>query len=267
MCDKHQKAPIRSTTTSSPKSIGLIKETLFNKKAVRAKLWSLDYNYHCALIGTCLTLTEVKKLLHSCHINYSGWNAYVIHSTIVTMISYNDFRSKKVQSYLDKKFSTLIKKTKKMDAEALTAEWKSVLDTGDLVGTFWAIMSHSNTTTDMRKAFYGDIHMLSHLSGASNRVDLKRLNQLEKERLERVKEASIEQDEREQLKKDNVQLLSTIKNHKSIEKDLKYQLTSVKTINTQLVKSTNEQQRQLLEAQITRLQNKSNAQENEIKKI
>lgn len=67
-----------------------------HRKQQRTKLWELDHNYHCAVIGTCLTLDEVKKLLRSFLISVEDTSSYDIHTVIVTIISYNDFRSKKV---------------------------------------------------------------------------------------------------------------------------------------------------------------------------
>lgn len=71
------------------------------RKQQRTKLWELDHNYQCAVIGTCLTQDEVKKLLRSVGMPVDDTSSYVVHTAIVTLVSYNDFRSKKVQSYLN----------------------------------------------------------------------------------------------------------------------------------------------------------------------
>jgi hypothetical protein len=88
-------------------------------KQNRTKLWELDHNYHCAIIGTCLTMDEVRRLLRSCRMNIDNDCSYEIHTTIVTLISFKDYPSKKVQNYLDKKFKIALQKTKKMNADEL----------------------------------------------------------------------------------------------------------------------------------------------------
>jgi hypothetical protein len=92
------------------------------EKQKRIKLWELDHSYHCAIIGTCLTMSEVKKLLRSFHIDINHVSSYEIHTTIVTLISSNDFPSKKTQNYLDKKFKAALQKTKKMQTDELKNE-------------------------------------------------------------------------------------------------------------------------------------------------
>lgn len=267
MCNKHQIVnTVNSLGAFIVDSVGSTKESALKKKPVRTKLWQLDHNYHCAVIGTCLTMAEVKKLLNSFHVDCKRINAYDIHTTIVTMIAYNDFRSKKVQNYLDKKFSTVIQKTKKMDAQELRTEWKSVLNTGDLVGTFWAVMSHPLTDEKMKRDFYGDIHMLSHLSGASNRVDLKRLSQLEKERIGISKEINFEQSRTNKLTADNLCLNTKVKNLKDKSTGLTHQIAALEKSNTKLMDSQNVKEHQLLNQQVEKLKKTIIAQENEIRK-
>ncbi|MCK5829305.1 MAG: DUF2325 domain-containing protein [Methylococcales bacterium] len=267
MCDKkHITNTVNLIENSDINAADLTQKLLLKNKPVRTKLWKLDHNYHCAVIGTCLTLAEVKKLLHSLQIDFSQCNTYEIHTTIVTMISYNDYRSKKIQSYLDKKFSTIIQKTKKMNIQSLKEEWKNVLNTGDLVGTFWAIMSHPNTNSDMKKDFYGDIHMLSHLSGASNRVNLKRLNQLERERVELIRDASFKQTKNYRQKADNLHLKKTINILESKNMELKHQLFAIQKDNIELKQLQNTKNHHLLKLQLEKLTRKNNVQAREIKK-
>lgn len=238
----------------------------FKKKTARTKLWQLDHNYHCAVIGTCLSLKEVKNLLTSLRVDYSHSNAYDIHTLIVTMISYNDYRSKKVQSYLDKKFATVLKKVKKMNGQELRTEWKNVLTSGNLVGTFWAIISHPLTDEQMKRDFYGDIHMLSHLSGASNRVDLKRLDHLEKDQARLLKAANIDQKKSSTLKDSLLTEKNITQQLKEDNTELMHQLAQLEKQNQALLQSKNNKERQKLNLQIVQLNQKVSAQNNEQEK-
>jgi hypothetical protein len=59
--------------------------------------------------------------------------------------------------------------------------WEEALKRGDIPGAYWAVLSHpAATDAIMRKAF-GDVHMLSHMVGAANRADIRRLCQLEEQ--------------------------------------------------------------------------------------
>ena len=59
--------------------------------------------------------------------------------------------------------------------------WQDAMAQGDVPGAYWALMTHPASTFDLRTLAFGDVHMLSHLVGASNRADLRRLAALEQE--------------------------------------------------------------------------------------
>ncbi len=202
-------------------------------KQERTKLWELDHNYHCTIIGTCLTMSEVKKLLRSFHIDITHVSSYEIHTAIVTLISSNDFPSKKTQSYLDKKFKVALQKTKKMQTDALKDEWKRVINNGELIATFWAVMSHPLSSEVMKKKFYGDIHMLSHMSGASNRADLKRLTALENEKKEFNTETQLQLIKYQKLQIEN--------NHLQVKKQLQIEKTNDLINRVDALTNANEQ--------------------------
>lgn len=234
-------------------------------KQTRTKLWELEHNYHCAVIGTCLTMDEVKKLLRLLHVNVSDLCAYEIHVTIVSLISYHDFGSKKVQNYLDKKFKTAIQKTKGMDANELLLEWKRVLDTGAVIGVFWAIISHPRTDKAMKRNIYGDIHMQSHMSGASHRVDIKRLKQLENEHKEFNTGIRQQQAKYQKLQSENIRLQGKTQNQVEKNTGLNNQIATLTNANEQLTIVASVEKYKQLDLQVKKLHHKTDFQQNEIK--
>ena len=52
---------------------------------------------------------------------------------------------------------------------------------GDIPGAYWALLSHAAATETIVKKAFQDVHMLSHLVGAANRADIRRLRELEAE--------------------------------------------------------------------------------------
>src|SRR5262249_33089831 len=57
--------------------------------------------------------------------------------------------------------------------------WEESLKQGDIPGAYWAVLTHPAATEDIVKRMFADVHMLSHLVGAANRADIRRLRQLE----------------------------------------------------------------------------------------
>lgn len=51
-------------------------------------------------------------------------------------------------------------------------------------GAYWAALSHPATNDVLLREIFADVHMLSHLVGAANRADIRRLRQLEDENTE-----------------------------------------------------------------------------------
>ncbi|MCM3250500.1 hypothetical protein M3563_19420, partial [Bacillus amyloliquefaciens] len=64
---------------------------------------------------------------------------------------------------------------------AIVARWKDALASGDIPPAYWALMTHPRATMAVRQVAFGDVHMLSHLVGAANRADIRRLVALERE--------------------------------------------------------------------------------------
>jgi len=85
----------------------------------KRKLWDLPGSCHCMVVGTCLTLADVKSVAKRARYDISGKSDYQLHQFFVSQASYRD--------------SLIAKQTQKLIMELI----------------------------------YGEVHMLSHLSGAS----------------------------------------------------------------------------------------------------
>jgi len=60
--------------------------------------------------------------------------------------------------------------------------WARCLDEGDIPGPYWALITHPSSSRKVVWNAFGHVHMLSHLVGASNRADIRKLKALEDER-------------------------------------------------------------------------------------
>jgi hypothetical protein len=81
---------------------------------------------------------------------------------------------------LDGRHENTIKRfDKAKTAQELSVLWDEARRSGDIPGAYWAVLTHRATTPDVRQVVFGDVHMLSHLVGAANRADIRRLAALE----------------------------------------------------------------------------------------
>ncbi len=62
--------------------------------------------------------------------------------------------------------------------------WQQDVKAGDIPGGYWAVMTHPLAGHDLVREVFGYVHMLSHLVGAANRADIRRLQQLEAQNAE-----------------------------------------------------------------------------------
>jgi hypothetical protein len=59
--------------------------------------------------------------------------------------------------------------------------WHHAVKRGDIPGAYWATLTHPASTQAVIREAFGEVHMLSHVVGATNRADIRRLRQLEAE--------------------------------------------------------------------------------------
>jgi len=150
----------------------------YHKK--RKKIWQLDRTFHCSVIGTCLTLTELQQLTLKCKLNLRDkLTDYDIHHLFVHIASDASYHAKKLHKFLDQKYQINIRRlVTQHSASELKKYWNQSKKSGDVAGDFWALSTHPSTSKELLDLIYADIHMLSHISGASLRLDTETFNKL-----------------------------------------------------------------------------------------
>jgi hypothetical protein len=149
----------------------------------RTAIWDMHHSVHCSIIGTCLSSAEIRRLLIKLGVpGVESANDHDLHKQGVALAGRAQGGGKFIQKALDHRHDAAIKQFAKAKDEGTLIElWDQALKRGDIPGAYWAVLSHpAATDAIMRKAF-GDVHMLSHMVGAANRADIRRLCRLEEE--------------------------------------------------------------------------------------
>ena len=146
----------------------------------RIKLWNLPAYLWCSIIGTCLSTEELRKFVVRCTgLNFKQFNDLVIHEEGVQLAAHAEPGGKMLHKALDQRYSSLIKRfDRAKTAPEVAALWEEAKHSGEIPGAYWALLSHRAATIDLRQLAFGDVHMLSHLVGAANRADIRRLTSL-----------------------------------------------------------------------------------------
>ena len=141
---------------------------------------------HCSIVGTCLSTLELRKIIAKVkgH-DLKGFSDLAIHEEAVLVAGHQGAAARLLQKALDRRYEATIKRfSRAQNADEMRGLWDDARRNGDIPGAYWALLTHPATTQELRQSAFADVHMLSHLVGAANRADIRRLATLETERAE-----------------------------------------------------------------------------------
>ena len=160
---------------------GLVVGTVQSSR--RTRIWEFGTNLHCSIIGTCLSTAELRHLLVKLKVSEAAAASdHDLHCLGVMLASRREGGAKLLQKVLDRRHRVAVVRYGQVKETAgLLSLWEESLKQGDIPGAYWAALTHPVATEDVVKRAFSDVHMLSHLVGAANRADIRRLRQLEQE--------------------------------------------------------------------------------------
>ena len=156
----------------------------------RRLLWEIWDGYHCSICGTCLSFAELGRIAAKAGLQFeSGETEHGVHGHFVQLAAKKGSVAKLTHKILDRKYRTAVERFRRAKSEAEVGElWSRALADGDVPGPYWALMTHPRSTPALMVQAFGEVHMLSHLVGATNRADIRRLRALEGERQELIEQ-------------------------------------------------------------------------------
>jgi hypothetical protein len=148
----------------------------------RTKIWELSNHLHCSIVGTCLSTGELRQVLTKTGMAADGASDHDLHGQGVLLSNLRDGRAKLLHKALDKRHRLAIGRFEKAKTiDEVRALWRDAVKQGDIPGAYWAALTHPATSDSLIREIFGEVHMLSHLVGAANRADIRRLSELEAE--------------------------------------------------------------------------------------
>ena len=143
----------------------------------RTKVWEFNTHLHCSIVGTCLSTSELRQILKKLGAAAPDSTDHDLHGTTVGLADRHDKAAKLLHKALDERHRLAINQA---TAEAgLHSLWRDAVRHGDIPGAYWATLTHPAATRRVIRDAFGEVHMLSHLVGAANRADIRRLGKLE----------------------------------------------------------------------------------------
>ena len=200
----------------------------------RRVLWEIWDGYHCSILGTCLSFAELGKIAGKAGIRFEqNESEHGIHGHFVQLAGKQGRVAKLIQKTLERKFRSAVERFRRARSEAQVSElWSRALSEGDVPGPYWALMTHPRATSTLMIRAFGEVHMLSHLAGATNRADIRRLRALEDERRELSEQLAAA---RGQMSDREVEHCRLAEAHQAEVRDLKNRLVEAQHAEMRLV--------------------------------
>jgi len=156
-------------------------------KGRRCRIWDIAPSLHCSIIGTCLSAAELRQFFVKLGDSSARTASdHTLHSAGVLAAGKRDLIGKMLNKTLDHRHEAAIRRFAKAAGRAQVRQfWLEAFEQGAIPGAYWALLTHPATDRPLVEEAFGQVHMLSHMVGSSNRIDIVRLRTLERELGER----------------------------------------------------------------------------------
>jgi hypothetical protein len=166
--------------SSAPPPVLLPRSTSTGSR--RRRLWELGTHAHCPVLGVCLPISALRRLLDKVLGGQTQAEDYEIHCGAIAECTRRTPIAEAVQRELDRRcMGALRQAALAKTAEALAAWWQQAAGGHDLPGALWATLTHARCTVDLEQQVLAEVHMLQHQVGSARRVDLQRFGELVEE--------------------------------------------------------------------------------------
>ena len=145
----------------------------------RRRLWEFEGFAHCPVIGVCLPIGALRRLVVKVWGVQSAVDDYDLHCGAIAECKQRSPLAEAVQKELDRRYAAPLRQSAKAKTEeALSAWWREATRGDELAGVFWATLTHPRCTPELEHQVLGEVHMLQHQVGMAQRVDLQRFEAL-----------------------------------------------------------------------------------------
>ncbi|MBI2748365.1 MAG: DUF2325 domain-containing protein [Burkholderiales bacterium] len=144
----------------------------------RRRLWELDHQCHCPVVGVCLPLEALRRLVGKVIRGKPvAADGYELHVGVVAECMQRNRLSEVLQDELDTRFSRELLRFRAAKTTPAVADlWHQAVAAGDVAGALWAALTHPRCDKALQDRVCRDMHMLQHQAGARVQVDLERFH-------------------------------------------------------------------------------------------
>jgi hypothetical protein len=146
----------------------------------RRRLWELAAHAHCPVVGVCLPMPVLRRLVDKVLGGEVQGDDYQVHAGAIAECHHRSAVAEAIQRELDRRYAIALRQAARCkSAEALADWWRDALAGDEVAGALWATLSHARCDAVLEEQVLHDVHMLQHQLGSANRADLQRLRELQ----------------------------------------------------------------------------------------
>lgn len=180
MCEHDAKLALTTTTTiaTTNQPLPLPPAMLDATPATgsrRRRLWELTHECHCPVVGVCVPLDTLRRIVNKALGGKAMADDYEVHVGAVAECLHRNRLSEALQDELERRYALEIRRFKAAKTVREVAElWSQAIRQGDVAGAFWAALAHPRCDAVMQEVLCRDMHMIQHQAGANVRIDVAR---------------------------------------------------------------------------------------------
>ena len=172
MCDHDAK--LQAIVTTDGQQLALEEPTRFTGSR-RRRLWELSHECHCPVVGVCIPLDTLRRIVNKALSGKALADDYEVHVGAVAECMHRNRLSEALHAELEQRYAMDVRRFKAAKtARELADLWSQAIRQGDVAGAFWAALVHPRCDAVMQEVLCRDMHMLQHQAGANARIDVAR---------------------------------------------------------------------------------------------
>lgn len=147
----------------------------------RRRLWELDAHAHCPVVGLCLPVAVLRRLMQRLA-GQAPADDYALHAQGVGAARHRNVLSEAMQRALDERHGLDLQAVARLRCEATVQGWWQAQRHGPrMASALWAVLTHPRCTPELETLVLGHVHMQQHEVGQLARSLAERQQQMQAE--------------------------------------------------------------------------------------
>jgi hypothetical protein len=144
----------------------------------RRRIWELDSRAHCPIIGVCLPIATLRRVVNKVFHGRNIDKEYELHSGAVGECRKKTALAQGIQRELEQRYTLSLRQASRLRSTDELADWWNATSQTDLGAALWTTLTHPRCSPELAQRALGEAHMLQHQAGAAVRADQHRLTAL-----------------------------------------------------------------------------------------